>query len=69
MDERAWNQSEVAVDLHLDEKSPNFSVEAVFKQVDIKSVPVQVDLFKLVDVDVDTVVFRAWLSALFYVFI
>ena len=44
--------------IYLDEKSPNFSVEAVFKQVDIKSVPVQVDLFKLVDVDVDTVVFH-----------
>jgi hypothetical protein len=43
---------------YLDEKSPNFSVEAVFKQVDIKSVPVQVDLFKLVDIDVDTVVFH-----------
>ena len=40
------------------EKCPNFSIEAVFKQVDVKTVTVQVDLFKLVDVDVDTIVFH-----------
>ena len=39
-------------------KSPNYSVEAIFKQVDIKPMPVQVYLFKLVNVDVDTVVFH-----------
>ena len=39
-------------------KSPNFSVEAVFKQVDIKAMSVQINLFKLVNVDVDTVVFH-----------
>tara|TARA_B100001093_G_scaffold311529_1_gene297334 strand:- start:407 stop:568 length:162 start_codon:yes stop_codon:yes gene_type:complete len=46
-------------------KSPNFSIEAVFKQVDIKTMAVQINLFKLVNVDMDTVVFHEHDQVLF----
>lgn len=39
-------------------KSLNFSIEAVFKKVDFKPVTVHIDLFKLFDVNVDTVMFH-----------
>lgn len=48
----------VSLSIYSDKKSPNLSIEAIFEQVYFKPVSVQVDLFKLVDVDVDAVVFH-----------
>lgn len=39
-------------------KSLNLSIEAVFKQIHIEPVSVHIDLFKLVDIDVNSVMFH-----------
>ena len=60
-DQRAWNHARSPRCRFISrriKKAPNFSIEAVFKEIDFKPMSVHIDLFKLIDVNVDAIVFH-----------